>query len=135
MLLFPPSLSPEVLERSFRARNGEVGVRLEDMEAFLTACERDQIEVLGWDLWLVDHAWDDATNRVRRVPVSGYWCELIPGAGHDLPGIYVGQGDADECRDDIGKIDFSSADLAPWRDFLRLRFCVVSPPEKPETLH
>lgn len=123
-MLFPSSLPPKVLARSFRDRDGEVGVQVEDAAAFLDACDKDQVEVLGWDLWLVDHSWDTAINGPRKVPVPGYWCELIPGVGNDLPGIYVGSGDADQCRADIAKIDFNSGDLTPWRDYLRLRFAL-----------
>ena len=54
-MLFPPSLPAEILQRSFRALNGELGLLHSDAQAFLAACEADGIEVCGCELWIVDH--------------------------------------------------------------------------------
>jgi len=53
-MMYPPSLPTAVKERAFVAANGELGVLPADAEAFLTACRRDGVAVLGWELWLAD---------------------------------------------------------------------------------
>ena len=122
MPVFPPSLSLEVLARSFKALNGEIGLQLHDVEPFVDTCNKDQVQVLGWELWLADHSWDNAENRPRKVPVPGYWCGLIPEIGSGLGGVYGGEGDANECLLQIGLLDFQSGDLGAWRKFLRVNF-------------
>ena len=66
-MLYPPSLSAEIRARAFRAMNGELGIRPEDVGAFLDICDSDGIEVLGWEAWVADHAWV-APTRVDYVP-------------------------------------------------------------------
>ena len=48
--IFLPSLPPDVFGRAFKALNREIGVQVMDTTPFLSACKRDNIEVLGWDL-------------------------------------------------------------------------------------
>jgi hypothetical protein len=54
-MMFPPSLPDYVKARAFRATNGELGIMPGDAGAFLDACRSDGVEVLGWELWIVDH--------------------------------------------------------------------------------
>jgi hypothetical protein len=119
---FPPSLPPEVLSRSFKALNGEIGVHPMDATLFVEACKKDACEVLGWELWLADHSWDDVESRPRKVPIPGYWCGLIPEQESGIGGVYGGDGDADHCLIQIGSLDFQSRDLAPWRGYIRVNF-------------
>jgi hypothetical protein len=89
---FPPSLPRALEKRSFHAKNGGLGILPSDAPAFLKACDKDGIRVLGWELWIVDHRWDfDKNKPVRSV---GDWCGGIPnkdgmsvmhGAGQKLP--------------------------------------------------
>ena len=74
-MLFPPSLSADLLARSFRATNGELGVLRIDATAFLDACDADDVAVLGWELWLVDHGWDRSGQPCLA---PGYWIGVIP---------------------------------------------------------
>ena len=90
----PPSLPRALEKRSFHSKNGELGVLPSDAPAFLKACEKDGIRVLGWELWIVDHRWDFKKNK--PVKSAGDWCGGIPvkggmsvmsGAGAKLPPI------------------------------------------------
>ena len=72
----PPSLPRAVEKRSFRTKNGELGLLPTDAPKFLKACENDGIRVLGWALWIVDHRWDFKANKPMRSP--GDWCGGIP---------------------------------------------------------
>ena len=94
-MVFPPSLAPELHARCFRAMNGELGVRLEDIPAFLDACDEDGVEILGWELWLADHAWV-APTRIEYVP--GSWSGGIPGRD-GLPTVFAAaDGNSDAAR-------------------------------------
>ena len=118
----PPLLPPDVLTRAFRALNGEIGVQVADAPLFLDACKRDDVKVLGWELWLADHSWDNSQNRPISVPVPGYWCGLIPDIASGAGGVYGGEGDADACQAQIDKLDFESGALSPWRESARVNF-------------
>jgi len=90
-MMYPPSLPKDVLSRSFRAENGELGLLLKDAPAFLDACQADLVSVLGWELWLVNHDWNAVLNEPGAAP--GYWCGLIPVLDNALPGVFHGSGD------------------------------------------
>jgi hypothetical protein len=72
----PPSLPRAVEKRSFRTKNGLLGLLPADAPKFLKACESDGIRVLGWELWIVDHRWDFKRNKPVSSP--GDWCGGIP---------------------------------------------------------
>lgn len=72
----PPSLPRALAKRSFHAKNGGLGILPSDAPAFLKACDKDGIRVLGWELWIVDHRWDFKKNK--PVKSSGDWCGGIP---------------------------------------------------------
>lgn len=72
----PPSLPRALEKRSFHSKNGQLGVLPSDAPAFLKACDKDGIRVLGWELWIVDHRWDFKKNK--PVPSTGDWCGGIP---------------------------------------------------------
>jgi hypothetical protein len=74
---FPPSLPPDVIERSFVASNGELGLQAADVATFLQACERDGVEVFGWEAWIIDHRYDGD----KLIPSQGSWCGFIPFSG------------------------------------------------------
>jgi hypothetical protein len=120
--LLSPVTSKDVLSRAFKALNGELGVQLADATLFLAACKRDGVKVLGWELWLADHSWDNLENRPRRVPVPGYWCGLIPESASGAAGFYGGEGDADACQSQIGELDFEAGALGAWRENIRINF-------------
>lgn len=119
-MLFPPSLSAEVLERSFRSGNEELGILPTDTEAFLAACEADQIEVLGWDLWLVDHGFDPESGGPKQA--DGLWCGLIPTLEYDLPAVIAGEGDARLTRTDIAALNLSAVVKPQWLRYARFNF-------------
>ena len=98
----PPSLEPSVIERSWKDSNGELGLLPQDVGTFLDACERDQIRVFGWEMWLVDHQWDGGEGAE---PAPGGWTGLIP----NLRGgtcTWTGEGDASITRDEIAELDW-----------------------------
>src|ERR1700761_2910209 len=99
----PPSLPRDIVDRSFVAQNGEFGIKIEDAAAFLNACDADCIELLGWELWLVDHA--VASTKVPHKS-EGNWSGLIPTIGDDAPSVIGGEGDLEETRRQIAACDF-----------------------------
>lgn len=122
-MLFPPSLDPIVRSRAFHATNGELGVLPEDVGSFLAACRADDIEVLGGELWVVDHAWGDHFNG--PVPAPGLWCGGIPMKGYDIPVVYGFDGNADESESELTKLDLSSAVLPEWLPHVRVNFTLA----------
>lgn len=112
-MLFPPSLSAEVLGRSFHAPNGELGVSPHDADAFLRACEADRIDVLGWELWFVDE--------------DGGICGAVPSlaslAGHSV--FYGGAGDARQTRVDIASLKLEKEIKPQWLSQVRFNFTLA----------
>ena len=119
-MLFPPSLSPAILSRSFRASNGELGIDLPDADAFLDACRADQIAVLGWELWLIDHSCERQAGDPRSAP--GRWCGLIPVQGSSVPAVVGGSGDLNITRGDIAALDLDTLVDPQWMRFIRVNF-------------
>lgn len=118
--MYPPSLPDDVKARAFRASNGELGILPADAAVFLAACRSDDAEVLGWELWVVNHGWDLKNN----VPVAaeGVWCGGIPMNDGDVPAIIGGEGDANETERQLGAIDLSSVVQAAWLPHVRVNF-------------
>jgi hypothetical protein len=75
----PPSLPRALQKRSFRTRTGALAILPADAPAFIKACDKDGIRVLGWELWIVDHRWDLKKNKPVSSP--GDWCGGIPTRG------------------------------------------------------
>lgn len=103
---YPPSLPEDVKARAFRASNGELGLDPADASSFLAACRSDSVEVLGWELWVVDHAWGIETNA--PVPAPGYWCGGIPVQDCNVPAVVGGEGDVDEAERQICSRDLAA---------------------------
>ncbi len=118
MTVFPPLLSPDIIARAFRAANGDFGVLPADAMALLDACEAKGIRVLGWELWLVDHAFDAGAKRPIRSP--GSWCGLIPLRWETLPVIIAGSGDLAATRAQIAALDLDAMVDMPWRSAIRI---------------
>ena len=116
-MMYPPSLPQAVLSRSFRAGNGELGLLLKDAPAFLDACQADAVNVLGWELWLVNHDWNTALNEPGAAP--GYWCGLIPTLDHPLPGVFHGSGDLNATRKELASLDVQVIDPR-WSEYVRV---------------
>jgi hypothetical protein len=121
-VLYPPSLPSSFQSRTFRASNGELGVHPKDATAFLDACQTDQVRVLGWDLWLVDHRWDAATNAPQ--PAKGQWCGAIPVRDECLPCILGGSENLEAARDQIAALDLAELVETKWRGYLRYNFTI-----------
>jgi hypothetical protein len=119
MRVYPPSLSPQLLARTFRAPNGELGIPLADVEEFLGACDRDSVAVLGWELWLVDHFGDFDGNLK---PSKGQWYGLIPMLNSEVPGVFSFDGDSADARRQIAEQDISNAIDVRWQPYLRINF-------------
>ena len=94
MLISPPSLPVEVRERAFTSRNGELGLLLSDACAFLSACGNDGVEVLGWELWLID-------------PALGQWTGLLPMVGSATPGVFSFDADTSTSERQLAELDLS----------------------------
>jgi hypothetical protein len=117
-LNYPPSLPPEVMGRAWRASNGELGIMPSDAEAFLDACERDSIQVLGWELWLVDHWLEGENTLVSR---SGIWTGLIPDI-QGAVGVWASNADLNGSRDEIRRVDWRPQIQRELHDFVRYNF-------------
>ena len=118
MTVFPPAVSPDIAARAFRAANGEFAVRPADALAFLDACQAKGIGVLGWELWLVDHAFDAGSKRPIRS--AGSWCGLIPLIGETFPTVIAGSGDLAQTRRQIAKLDLHALVDPLWRAAIRI---------------
>lgn len=117
----PPSLSVIVLARSFRAGNGELGVMPSDAMEFLDACEADNVELSGWELWVVDHKSVPSSREPQ--PAPGQWCGPIPVRGDKLPHIIHGEGDLAETRQMMRMLDLS--EIKPeWLAHIRINFAL-----------
>jgi hypothetical protein len=124
MIEFPRSCPADILERAFRAINGELGILPSDFEGFLSACEQSHILVLGWETWLIGRA-------------DGQWDGLIPPERGNTPMIIGGdappRNDCESWRDycsraanlacsQIRKLDPVGSTLATARARIRLNF-------------
>lgn len=119
---YPPSLSLDVIDRAFRAHNGELGLVRDDALAYLTACAADGIEVLGWELWLVDHVW--GFGGAAADPCPGAWTGAIPRLGSDDTAIIGGTGDLETTRREITEFDLETTVSPAALPFIR--FCIAS---------
>ena len=117
---FPPSLPLELQARCFRATNGELGVRHEDVGRFLDACDRDGIAVLGCELWLADHAWV-APTRIEYAP--GSWSGGIPSRDGRAPMVWQADCDGDAARLAIADLPLGWVD-PEVRAYLRFNFAL-----------
>jgi hypothetical protein len=117
-MLYPPSLSAEILGRTFHSTSGELAVRPADVTAFLDACQADRVGVHGWELWLVDHAFDAGANAPKRA--LGAWCGLIPMRAQALPAIIGGSGDLATTRAQIAELEFDIMIDEGWRPDIRV---------------
>jgi hypothetical protein len=116
-MMFPPSLSQAIIERSFRAENGELGLLLGDAFLFLDACQSDAVSVLGWELWLADHDWPPTANE--PVLAKGLWCGQIPARGETIPGVLGDSGSLEDTRQSLASLDLGWID-PKWSRFLRV---------------
>lgn len=105
---FPPSLATAVLARAIKTSTGELGICREDVDEFLGACFRDCINVLGWEIWLVDHAWSTASSEPQ--PAAGGISGIVPMLGSEQPSIVGGSGDLEQTAAQIAS--------AYWEDFV-----------------
>ena len=123
-MFHPPSLPEAVLERSFRARNGELGLTRDDALAFLSACVADGIEVLGWEMWVIDHVW--GFGGEPPAPVPGKWTGSIPTRSHQST-IQGGTGDYETTRSEIASFPLEEEIAPEFLEFIRFNITVAAP--------
>ena len=138
-MLAPPSILDEIRRRAFKAPNGELGIELSDVMGFLEICANDSIAILGWEVWIVDHAFDPETKAPK--PVLGQWCGLVP--SHHLTSNRVIGGDAGNKRPSESWAAFVDRTIAKtrrqlssfdagrevdpaWVPYLRVNFTLVA---------
>ena len=109
--------------RCFLAGDGEVGIPLVAVEVFLDSCEDDGLGVLGWELWLVDHALSPAGTLK---PAPGQWVGSVPRHG-DEGGVTIG-GEVELRRDGESKQDFARRSVG----VVRSQVGAFEPSEVPE---
>lgn len=122
-MLWPPSLDPLIRSQAFHATNGELGVLPKDVTPFLAACRHDRVDVLGWDLWVVDHAWGERFSG--PVPAPGSWCGGIPVSRHEAPAVYSFNGDADKAERQLAALDLAVEVLPEWLPHVRVNFTLA----------
>lgn len=104
------------MARCFVAGNGELGVLQADVPAFLDACRKDAIDVLGWEVWIINH-------RGMGLFSPGSWTGLIP-TPDGSTAVFGGDGDADEVRRQVGEFQ-PVLEVAPiWLPNLRINICI-----------
>jgi hypothetical protein len=102
--------------------NGELGLLYADAPDFLEACRSSGVEVLGWELWIVNHAWGHAN---APVPASGSWCGGIPIVGEALPAVVAGDGNADDAEIQLAAFDPAVKVRPEWVPFIRVNFTLA----------
>ena len=122
-MMFPPSLPVDLSARAYHARNGELGVRPTDVTSFLRICKLDGVEVLGWELWVVDYAWSAHTHE--PVPASEMWCGGIPLQSEQLPAAVGGTGDLEETLRQLAAFDFEAEVQPSWLPYVRVNFTLA----------
>jgi len=116
-------------------------VELDDVADFLTACAKDHVAVLGWEAWLIDHAFDWDGKRPR--PCPGFWCGLIPSATSSKTGAiggevanrqstepwatFVGRSIA-ETQYQLSNFDMAREVAPAWQAYLRVNFTLHAEP-------
>lgn len=124
-MMFPPSLDHTIRARAFLAANGELGIHPKDVASFLAACRVDCAEVLGWELWVIDHTWGDHININGPVSAPGAWCGGIPVKGNTLPVVFSFGGDVDEAERQFASVDLQAEVLPDWLPHVRVNFTLA----------
>jgi hypothetical protein len=119
-MLYPPSLPAHVKARAFRAANDELGILPIDAPAFLAACRADNVNVLGWELWVVDHFWDWKTRS--PVPARGSWTGGIAMQDNGDVAVTAGEGDVDETEHQLASFDLKTEVPSTWLPYVRFNF-------------
>ena len=122
-MLFPPSLDQAIRARAFHAANGELGIHPQDVTSFLSACRKDRAEVLGWELWVIDHAWGDQFSGPVSAP--GKWCGGVPVKSNTLPVVFSFDGDVDEAERQFANVDLQAEVLPDWLPHVRVNFTIA----------
>ena len=89
--MYPPSLATDILDRSFAASNGELGILPSDVADFLEACRKDRVEMLGWELGLLD-------------PHTGCYSGLMSIPNSTTPVVFTGSGDLDQTERELATL-------------------------------
>ena len=118
-MMFPPSLPPDVKARAFVTTNGELGVLPSDTQLFLDACRADSVEVLGWELLVVNHAWGEDNAPVAA---AGLWFGGIPLRGDTVPAVVGGSGDVGATEEQVAAFDIDAEVLPLWSPHVRVNF-------------
>ena len=124
-MLFPTSLSADILRRSFRAPNGELGILESDVQAFLTACEVEGIKIFGWELWIVDHVPSPCSDE--PLPDSGAIWSLIPPWAllqGNSPICFGGVGDLPQTSRECAHLKLECEIKPQWLEHVRFNFAL-----------
>ncbi|WP_428391710.1 hypothetical protein [Lichenicoccus sp.] len=103
--------------------NGELGVLPDDVASFLRICKQDEVEVLGWELWVVDHTW--GAEMHEPVPAFGLWCGGIPLQNEPFPAIVGGTGDLEDTLKQLSAFDFEAEVQPSWLPYVRINFTLA----------
>lgn len=125
-MLYPPSLSAEMLQRAFRAPNGELGLSRSDVQAFLAVCEADGTEVYGWELWIVDHVCQPDSDQ--PLPENGAIWGCVPAWASiqgDPSSFFGGDGNLQQTSLEIAHLRLESQIKPRWLDHVRFNFTLA----------
>jgi hypothetical protein len=122
-MMYPPSLPEDVKARAFLATNGELGILPADASSFLSACRADGVKALGWELWLVHHAWGEDGAPIAA---AGLWCGGIPVRSETIPAVIGGTGNADETERQLIVSELSAEVKPDWLPHVRINFTLAN---------
>ena len=95
----------------------------DDVAFFLAACREDRVDLLGWELWVVDHASGERFNGPVAAP--GLWCGGVPVRGQDIPAVYGFEGDADQVERQLATLNLAAEVLPEWLPHVRVNFTLA----------
>lgn len=107
-----PSLPPDLAARTFCARNGELGLHLTDVQAYVDLCHAHGIRILGWEAWVINHS---GTGNFS----PGDWTGLIP----QLDGSFAvvdGDGGGDDVKEQCASFRPEAEVPTLWLPHIRI---------------
>lgn len=113
-----PSLPQALLARSFHSSEGEFGILPHDVDAFLRACERDGVPLLGWKLWIIDHRMGITSTPI---PAIGQWTGGIPTRTRGVA-LFGSNGGLEQTRREIAALDLHAVVDRRWIEHVRFNF-------------
>jgi hypothetical protein len=122
-------LDPEVCSKAFRARNGELAWRREDVDLAINAIQKSGRAILGWEVWLVENdQWTGLIPSFRDEP-DGVWSFVTSPRRSDENWSAYCTRTAQETQSQIKTQPVEAESSPKVRDRLRFNFTFVDESE------